>query len=285
MSMKEVHVPMMEYRRDVSGNYLLLRGYTDDYRVHMLEHNRIQGLLRVSLDEDDGRQDIHYDIGSLESLKTIFGAQKLNGDDVSRIIGDIFRTVREIGAYMLSKDDILLDPEYMYVDGKDNLMLCYVPDNVIGMGTGLSELLRSMLAAVDNNDHDSVVLAYSLYQESLRENYVIDDLMKIIRSAGERVSGKKMQDADYARNMQNMPDTQNARDIWNLQDIPDIQDMYPDMHEEEMQYRPVTYDRAMEEASQSRLRVAQPEEEGILGLSRKKIGKRLSRGKKLFRME
>lgn len=276
--MKEVHVPMMEYKRDVSGNYLVFRGYADDYRVHMLENNRIQGLLRVSLNEDDGRQDIHYDIGSLENLKNIFSAQRLNGADVSRIIGDIFRTVREIGAYMLSKDDILLDPEYMYMDEAENLMLCYVPNNVIGMGTGLSELLRSMLAAVDNNDHDSVVLTYSLYQESLRDNYVIDDLMKIIRSAGERASGKKAQNADNVRSMQHMPDIQNDRDAWNVQDT-------ADMYDEMMPHMSMNYDRAMEEAAQQKLRVAQPEESGIFGLPRKKIGKRLINGKKLFRME
>jgi hypothetical protein len=271
MSMKEIHMPMMEYQRDVSGNYLILREYADDYRVHMLEHNRIHGLLRVSLNENDCHQDMHYDIGSLENLKSVFSAKRLNGEGVSRIISDIFRTVQELGAYMLNKDDILLDPEYMYMDENDNLMLCYVPNNGTGIGTGLSELLRSMLAAVDNNDHDSVVLTYTLYQESMRENYVIDDLMKIIRSAGKRKQDKK--------NLREEPMRESAYEpAYESADEP----AYVPAHQPS--YEPVSYYQTMEKASGSQLKVAEPEEESFQGISRKKIGRGIIKGRKLFRM-
>ena len=263
MSMKELQAPGMEYQRDISGNYLVLKGYVDDYRVHMLEHNRIPGLLRVSLNEDDGRQDIHYDVGSRENLRHVFEAQTLNGEGVGRIISDLMRTVREMGAYMLNKDDILLDPDYMYIDEDHSLLLCYVPNNAVGLGLGLSELLRSMLAAVDNNDHDSVVLTYSLYQESLRENYVIEDLMKIVRSAGGRSQERRKDKAEY----QAAPvPLQSGRD--EMAEAPE----------------PVSYDKAMENSSYSQMKVAEPEDAGFLPTSRKKINKGLAKGKKLFRM-
>ncbi len=205
MHMGEGAMQSMEYRRDISGNYLVLREYTDDYRVHMLENNRIPGLIGISLYEDDGRQDIRYDIGSRESLRQLLDARALTGDSVSRIIRDLVRTVRELGAYMLDKDDLLLDPDYIYFDEHRSPMLCYVPDNSCGLRAGLSELLRRMLTAIDNNDHDSVVLTYSLYQESLRENYVIDDLMKIIQSAEHRNQEPQTEEISYSRAMEQEP--------------------------------------------------------------------------------
>ena len=261
--MKEIQAPGMEYRRDISGNYLVLKGYVDDYRVHMLEHNRIPGLLRISLNEDDGCQDIHYEVGSRENLRHVFEAQTLNGEGVGRIISDLLRTVREMGAYMLNKDDILLDPDYMYMDEDQSLMLCYVPNNAVGMGLGLSELLRSMLAAVDNNDHDSVVLTYSLYQESLRENYVIEDLMKIVRSAGNRSQERRTEAAAY------------RADPTPQQFIRDDAGEAPE---------PISYDQAMENAAYPQMKVAEPEDAGFLPTSRKKISKGIAKGKKLFRM-
>ncbi len=195
----------MEYQRDISGNYLVLREYADDYRVHMLENNRIPGLLGISLYEDDGRQDIRYEIGSRESLRQLLDARALTGESVSRIIRDVIRTVRELGAYMLDKEDLMLDPDYIYLDEHRSAMLCYVPGNTCGMRAGLSELLRRMLTAIDNNDHDSVVLTYSLYQESLRENYVIDDLMKIIQAAERRSQELTTEEISYSRAMEQEP--------------------------------------------------------------------------------
>lgn len=197
MNMESKHALCIEYRRDISGNHLAVSEYSDDYRVHMLTHNRIPGLLEVNLHEADGRQEICYEIGSMETLNRILDVRALNGEGVSRIITDLLRTVRELDAYMLDKDDLLLDPDYMYLNENKSLMLCYIPGNAGSMGAGLSELLRRMLAAVDNNDHDSVVLAYSLYQESLRENYVTDDLLKIIRAAGRRNDERQQEGVSY----------------------------------------------------------------------------------------
>ena len=52
--------------------------------------------------------------------------------------------------------------------------------------------VKEILKHVDHRDKDCVVLAYGLYQESLKENYGIEDLVKIV---SEEKTGRPPQEA------------------------------------------------------------------------------------------
>ena len=46
------------------------------------------------------------------------------------------------------------------------------------------KLLEYLLGKVDHQDKDSVVLAYGLFQESRRENYGMQDILRLMERGG-----------------------------------------------------------------------------------------------------
>lgn len=70
--------------------------------------------------------------------------------------------------------------------------LCAVPGGKGDFAAELSHFLQYLLKHVDHRDKDCVVLAYGLYQESLKENYGIEDLVKIV---AEEKTGRPPQEA------------------------------------------------------------------------------------------
>ena len=69
---------------------------------------------------------------------------------------------------------------------------CAVPGGKGDFAAELSHFLQYLLKHVDHRDKDCVVLAYGLYQESLKENYGIEDLVKIV---AEEKTGRPPQEA------------------------------------------------------------------------------------------
>ena len=92
--------------------------------------------------------------------------------------------------YLLDAGGVLLEPEYIYVEPElFQTGLCLIPGVQDDFQGKLSRLLQYILKRINHKDRESVVLAYGLYQESLKENCGMDDLLGLI--ASERRKGKK----------------------------------------------------------------------------------------------
>lgn len=174
---------------DINSNSLVVNDVTYDYRIQMLESNKIPGLLDVRILEDEGVTEARYDISSKMTLSKKLETQLLSAADVRGIIKSIMKILEHMRPFLLIASDVVTDPDYIYVSnadgvivGDDALQFCYIPGYSENFARGLSQLLRKILGAVDHEDHDGVVLAYNLYQESLKDNYVIEDLARVVNS-------------------------------------------------------------------------------------------------------
>ena len=79
---------------------------------------------------------------------------------------------------------LILNKEYIYISGdKLEPVLCYCPGYGESFSAGLSSLLQDLLGMVDSNDHQAVVVAYALYQSSIRPNASIRDLISVMTNA------------------------------------------------------------------------------------------------------
>lgn len=171
------------YRREMKHNYLIINPDEPEYKgfeLHMLEKNSIEGLLRFHVKNLDGQNACYYEITSKQSLSRILEYKSLGEEELKRLIGGIARTLSRMEAYLLKEDQILLEPEYIYVEPERfNVFLCLVPGRKGTFTQEMTGLLRYLLGKVNHQDKECVVMAYGLYQESLKENYGIDDLLKI----------------------------------------------------------------------------------------------------------
>lgn len=161
-------------------NIRLHRISVNHYEYRMLEENKIQGLLSMEILPYQDGEGLYYDITRKQSLTKFFSTRKIEQKDIKTLILELYKVISYLPEYLLDEDSLLMDMEDIYVDRDFSLHLCYVPGFTNNISLQISKILSKMLSHIDHNDHEAVVLGYSLYQESQRKDYVFKDLLQII---------------------------------------------------------------------------------------------------------
>ncbi len=173
-----------EFVRGIRGNCLAMDCAYRGYKLRMLEDNPIPGLLPLQTLEEDGSLRLLYRTGSLFPFRERLAGSDLTAADVRGLVSQLGSLMETLRYYMLDPEDLVLDADHIYTDGK-RLRFCCVPGAREDVPARLSVLLRDVLGAVDHTDADAVILAYSLYQETLKERYVMQDLERIVYDGKE----------------------------------------------------------------------------------------------------
>ena len=180
----------ISYRREIKHNYLVITpdsGTTPGYEARMLAGNEIQGLLRMHIRYQDGSSLYYYDITSRQPLSRLLDARFISRDEICQILIQIHVALMRMEEYLLGDGGILLDPGLIYMDPElFQIGLCLVPGQTGVFPEQLSRFLQYILKCVNHKDRECVVLAYGVYQESLKENYSLDDILKFIVSDNDK---------------------------------------------------------------------------------------------------
>ena len=167
--------------RNLSSNCLVVEcmaEVSDDFRVKMTEHNRIHGLLQPVFKETDGIKRLYYDISSRKKLSAYFSDTPVSAVNIRSFIYAVRKLLDVIPGYLICPSDIVLDPEYIFVDEETmEPAFCILPGYMGDFPGDFRKLLKQIMEAVDMSDMSAVLLAYSVYHASAKENYVIGDIM------------------------------------------------------------------------------------------------------------
>ena len=193
----------VRYRREMSHNYMIMDvpEQPAGYECRMLAGNQIEGLLKFRIRYGEEKQEFYYEITSRQPLARILEKRKATGEEIRRILVAVMTAARRIEEYLLKEEQILLDPEYIYVEPDRFIVeLCLLPGHTCDWPAALSELLKFLLEKADHQDKDGMILAYNLYQESLKENYGAADLLKYLSPAEDRIfAGPEKESAEKSR--------------------------------------------------------------------------------------
>ena len=169
----EVH-----YKREMKRNYLIVEpdaGVRPGYEARMLLNNAVDGLLRFHIKYMDERQSYYYDITSMQPLGRILQNRFIDRGEICQLLIQIHVALMRMEEYLLCEDGLLLEPDYIYVEPEGfKTGLCLVPGMAGNFPERLSRLLQYLMKKVDHRDKECVVLAYGLYQESLKENFSVE---------------------------------------------------------------------------------------------------------------
>ena len=189
----------ISYIREMKRSYLTIETEDEEQRekgaweAGMLEQNRIRGLLPMRVRYEEGREIYCYDITSRQPLERILETHAMTGEQVRSLFWQLYRALEEMEKYLLESGGILLTPELIYAEPERfEIGLCAVPGGKGDFAAELSHFLQYLLKHVDHRDKDCVVLAYGLYQESLKENYGIEDLVKIVAEEKQAVRRRRL---------------------------------------------------------------------------------------------
>lgn len=175
----------IRYRREMKRNYLIVEpesGAGPGYEARMLVNNTIEGLLRFHIKYMDEHQLYYYEITSMQPLGRLLESRFITREEICQLLVQLHVALMRMEEYFLSEDGLLLEPEYIYVKPEwFGIGLCLVPGGTGDFPLQLSRLLQYLMKKVDHRDKECVVLAYGLYQESQKDNYGIEDLMKLVQ--------------------------------------------------------------------------------------------------------
>ena len=203
----------IRYRREMKRNYLIVEpepGVRPGYEARMLVNNSIEGLLHFHIKYMDEHQQYYYEITSMQPLGRLLESRFITREEICQLLVRLHVTLMRMEEYLLSEDGLLLEPEYIYVKPEwFGIGLCLVPGGSGDFPVQLSRLLQYLMKKVDHRDKESVVLAYGLYQESQKENYGMEDLMKLV----QKESRTRENETDPG-------ETQQEREAWKAQEAP-----------------------------------------------------------------
>lgn len=182
-----------EYKRDMNHNYLVLHGEeeldTASYQVRMLVANVIPSLLKCRFHGVDGKTLLYYEITSKQSLATLYEQKLLDGKDLQLILGSFIQVVEQMTEYLLNPEQILLQPEYIYMDvEKKELFFCYLPGEKREIKKQLQMLTEYILPKINHSDEYAVMLGYGVYRRALEEDFHLEHVKEELfqqRETGE----------------------------------------------------------------------------------------------------
>lgn len=186
----------ISYRREIKRNYLIVNPENEKdagYEARMLAGNHIQGLLHMKIKYQEGLPCYYYDISSRQPLNRLLETRFITRDEICMILIQLHSTITQMEEFLLREGGILLDPEYVYVDPElFQIGLCLVPDRQGDFQEKLGWFLQYILKRVNHKDRECVVLAYGLYQESLKENFGMEDLLRLTAAEQKNTVDSKM---------------------------------------------------------------------------------------------
>lgn len=174
-----------EYKKNFDGHYLIITNEMEKpgYRLEMILNNRIKGLLNLELEIIDNRNQYYYDITHKQSLAQILENNVLNFDQTKRIIRGIIGAIEEGKEYLLSEDDFVLDPEYIYIATPDyEVSLCYLIGYEKDVMDQFIRLIEFLMNKVDYKDEQGVLFIYGVYKISKEECLTFDKIKSFINT-------------------------------------------------------------------------------------------------------
>lgn len=184
----------VSYHREMKKNYLMIEADEEGmqaFEAKMLVGNAIEGLLKFRIRRTDDYCQFCYEITSRQPLGRLLETRSINAVQLRALLLGIAQTLIRMEDYLLSEHQILLDPDYIYIDPESfQPGLCLLPGKNGSFPDEFSEFLQFLLGKADHQDKDAVVLIYGLYRESLKENYGLDNLLRwLMRDEGKAGEG------------------------------------------------------------------------------------------------
>ena len=174
---------ILSYQRDMTHNYMIpeseepLKG--QDYQIHMMMENHIEGLLPCSVRRINGTSRYFYDITSRQSMDSICERDHLREKEIRTLLKGLYKTLAEVRRYLLDPDKVMLDPRMIYLDVETGEPLfCYLPARKEEIPEAFHRLTEYLLQKLERSDPEAVLLCYELYRKSMEENYSLEKLLK-----------------------------------------------------------------------------------------------------------
>lgn len=191
--MNKAILERMSYEHNLRHSYMHISAQSVDpqsYELKLLCETSVPDTLPISIrpdTEDPAQATLEYEVSGLESMASYYASRKLRYLALARLMENIHGLLGHLEEYFLSEDMVLLDPSTIFYNPeKESWIFTLVPGYSSSFHEALKVLIAWLLKRIDYNEDRVVVLAYTLYNESLKEFLVMENLLRICRQNIER---------------------------------------------------------------------------------------------------
>ena len=170
-----------KYIRDFRHNYLVIEkedSGQNGYLIKMITENTIDGLIPCQERMINGESLLYYDITSRQNIQSILEAQPLQMRHLQKLFSGL-RTISEVmEKYLLSPEDLLLLPEFVYMDmATGEYSFIYYPERIGEENTSLRDLNEFFMQHMDSENMPLVEAVYQMTDLLNRQQFVLDELI------------------------------------------------------------------------------------------------------------
>mgnify|MGYP004468607481 FL=1 len=158
--------------------------YKEDYQMKMLKANSLERFLKVGGRGMNGSSYYDYDVSGKLSLKAMYARAKLQTEDIRLLLAQLGNAIRETEKYLLDKDCILLEPEYIFFE-EGSFYFCYYPPAQQDIWEAFHVLTEYLVKVADYQDQECVRLVFLLHKETMEENYSLEKLIEACQEEAE----------------------------------------------------------------------------------------------------
>lgn len=183
----------MSYEHNLRHSYMHISAQSVDpqsYELKLLRETSVPDTLPLSIRpdaENPTQATLEYEVSGLESMASYYASRKLRYLALARLMENIHGLLGHLEEYFLPEDMVLLDPSTIFYNPeKESWIFTLVPGYSSSFHEALKALIAWLLKRIDYNEDRVVVLAYTLYNESLKEFLVMENLLRICRQNIER---------------------------------------------------------------------------------------------------
>lgn len=184
-----------EYKRDMNHNYLIFHGEdkinTDSYQVRMLVGNVMPSILKCRVQGMDGQVMIYYDITSKQSVSSLYEQKKFGIEDLKLVFGCFVRVMEEMAEYLMNPGQLIIQPEYMYLDAeKKEMYFCCIPGVERDVRQQFQYLTEYILPKLDHGDSQAVIMGYGIYRRALEDSFHLEHIKEELYRVREDMAGE-----------------------------------------------------------------------------------------------
>lgn len=172
-----------EYSRGINKSSLLLTP-EKDYgaeidSIEMFRYNQIPYFLNMEPKKKNITLQFCYDITGRRSLGQLLEYKPLDYMMLRRILNSLDQACLQAEDFMMTENDILLEPEFVFVDHSGEQMgYCYLPGNQVDICGQFKTFMEYLLKTLNHKDEQAVQFAYTIYQQVVEERTALHEVLK-----------------------------------------------------------------------------------------------------------
>lgn len=176
-------MPKAEYIRKINQSSLLItpeKEYeTEKDSIGMFQYHAIPDFLNLEVKKKNTNAQFCYDITSKRSLEQLLEYKSLDYLLLIKILSSFDHACTQTEDYMMTEDDILLEPEFVFVDHNiEKMSYCYLPGNRTDICRQFKGFMGYLLQHLDHRDERAVQLAYFVYQRVVEDRTALHHVLQ-----------------------------------------------------------------------------------------------------------